>query len=482
MTLGGVTRGLEEGVMLARCLVAAVILITACCSEALAIWQIPEFGDVVERADICVYGEVTHAKKLGEQDGGYGSFTRLMDFAVERVVLGACRKGARIQVYYRSCEVDDSAYSPGERYVLFLRRTKPPLSGWESRELHWGAFRVGDDGSLTVPESLRSPPKSGRLSEFLKEILYVRGPEVTARLARASFASDEAITLTVTLRNPSSLEMLVALPARERSPYCFRALFFTAGGLPLHSLCWPLTPEHRKSVPYLLMPGKSVTRAISFEPPLHVHAERSYRTLAKMALTYDPNNIGAVEGTWRGAAYSKPVPVRIVSRCPAIDRTLGDAGEKYAFRLMLEPEVVRFASGEPVNVWTIMAYRTFPADERRMVRSAVWGWGTWVEPSDKKVDAMVRQLEVRRDGKLVEPSKPASRGDRWVQEAVKADPDLARTSWKKTGFDFRLDRYFDLARPGRYTVRLVVPPKETGEKRPLASNLIEFTVVGLLER
>lgn len=481
---GGVTHGLEEGVMLARCLVAAVILITTCCSEALALWSTPEFGDVIDRADICVCARVTHAKELGETDSGCDRFNGLADFTVERVVFGASRKGASIQVYYGSCLIDSAAFSPGERYVLFLSKTKAPLSGWESPELHCGLFRVAREDTVTVHKHLRRPPKSRKLSEFLEEIFYVRGPEVIVRPAKKSLASDEPITLTVTLRNPSSLEMLVALPAKEDSPYGFRALFFTAGGMPLHSVCWPLIQEHRNSTPYLLMPGKSVTRAMTFEPPLHARAERSYRTLAKIALAYEPDNMGAVEGTWHGVAYSRLVPFKVVSRCPAIDGTLGDAGKKYAVWLGLsEPDVVRFASGEPVSVGATVAYLASPVDDRRMVRTGrIWSGYGCAELSDEELNAMAGQLEVRRDGKPVVNVGPAPKAAGWLQAVAGKETDPPREGWQRDGFELRLDRRFDLTRPGRYTVRLVVPPEETGEKRSLASNLIEFTVVGTSEK
>ena len=155
---------------------------------------------------------------------------------------------------------------------------------------------------------------------------------------------------------------------------------------------------------------------------------------------------------------------------------------RHAFILWLQPEVTKFVAGEPVTVRAAVAYGWLPRSERQTVRSALrWGGLSIGGASAGEVAGAVRQLEVRRDGRLLLPRKAWPRSRRWVRRLREASRTVSESAWRKSALEFRLDERFDLAEPGRYTVRLVVPPEETGERRYLASNLIEFDVIGSKE-
>ena len=469
----------------------ALPAILAISSEASALWiGVPDFQQVVREAELCVYGRVALARELPPDDNRDtpGHFSYVAEFHVQSVIFGPCEEGQRIRVYYGTCVTDSTSFAPGEHYMLFLTELPARLEGYELPLIHWSAFHHTKTGRLVVPEGLRDPPATRDPAEFRKEIIYTRGPEITVQPTKPSFRCDEEITLKVTLRNPSAFrEMKLGLPEQPDSHYGFRARFFTAHDMPLHSVCWSLQTEDQKATLTVVAPRESVSRTLVLRPALHAQVERAYRSVARVGLSYEPCNMSLPPEAWKGTVFSVAVAIAMECRHTEFGAALGDAGERYAFELAMDPDVARFVPGEPVRLWIKVAHKVKPVDERRLVRSA-YAWGScWAasEPSGDRRGALASQLQVVREGRSVIPLRPLRREGRpagWLESVAAELGDMLRGTWRMdagwvtAGFLLRLDRDFNLTRSGRYSVRLIVPPEETGEKRPLSSNVLEFTL------
>ncbi len=453
---------------------ASVVL--AFSTEAFALLFTPDFRRVVKEADLCVYGRVTLARELpADATARSLHFHYAAELEVESVVFDLSTEGQRITVYYGGGTVDDTSFAPGETHVLFLAELPPPLGGYELPQIHWSVFRFPDRGPMEVPKKLRDPPVSRDLGDFRDEILYIRGPEISVQPTKPSFRWDEDITIEVTFRNPSFREMKLVFAPPPLAHYSFFDQYLSAEGLPICRAGALREADDPKPVEVVLGAMQLVTRSVAIPPHFKEMAKYSLASIAHVTLAYTTGCVKEVEGAWRGAAYSALAPIRIVCDDAEFERRLSGVGEGFALTLVRHSK--EFVTGGPIKVTVIAAHKAAPASERWLLRSAFLAGGCGVPRlQEDQVAAVANRLDVRRNGGHIQGKNPDPQKIPWLPALFPDDRQPRHGGWDYYGVELDLAQHFDMSRPGRYSVRLTVPPDESGEEGSLSSNLLEFTL------
>ena len=463
-------------------LIATSFLVLWGHSRAFAVWiGVPDFPGIVRGADLCVYGRVTLARELDEEAREARRFRCVAEFEVYGVIFGPCKERERITIYYRSGVIDDTSFTPPEEYVVLLTELPPPFKGYESEWCHLGVFHITNRGIIRVPDKLRNPPKTRdrrNFGDFLDEIRYLRGPEVGVRPTKPSFRWDEPMTLEVTFTNPAFREMKLLFAPPPLAENSFLDQYLSAEGLPICSSGAPRDRRETKPVEVIVGPRESTRRKVTILPRFKERAKYKLSSAAWITVEYTMDLVEEVESAWEGPAFSAAAPIKIACEDADFTRRLADVGRRYAFRL--ESLRKTLTVGEPARVNVVAAQLASPARMERLVRSAFRGGGAWGLVPAERFPALVRQLEVTRDGRRVEVKAAEGGAATWLRRLVESYETPRGVvvcwppGWRHLGVELDLRDYFDLTQTGHYTVRLIVPPEETGEKRALASNLIAF--------
>jgi len=467
--------------MRARLVAAGIALMVLAQSAAYALWiGVPDFPQIIQEADICVYGRITSARVLQEGvDRGHGGYECVAELLVDHVVFGPCKEHERIAVFYGEGVIDETVLAPAQSYVALLAKRPAPLKGYTSHALHLGVFHIPrDDTPVNIPEGLENPPKlrePTNFGELFEQIRYLRGPEVAIRPTKPTFRWDEPVTLEATFRNPcfeTKMKLLFAPP--PLAEYSYADQYLSAEGLPICDTGVPRPAEDPKPVAVVLAPHESTTRSVTVHPHFRERAKYDLASIAQIAVEYATDCVQEVEGAWTGSVFSASAPIRIVHDENAFTRKLADLSRRYAFTLGVHEKKLK--PGQPARITVTAAYPASASRPEILVKSSFGSAGCrTLRQTDQCLAALAGQCEVTRDGRRIETAHEVPRDVRWLRTLLESDHPPTH-GWTRLGVNLDLGKHFDLTQPGRYTVRLVVPREETGEARALASNLAEFEI------